>query len=54
MSCSGSKSTMKGSYNNANNLRQPISYAVDSKGTIWIIDFKTSNHLQRIYDELYT
>lgn len=34
MSCSGSKSTMKGSYNKANNLKQPISYTVDSKGNI--------------------
>jgi len=32
MSCSGGKSTKKGSYNKANNLKQPISYTIDKKG----------------------
>ncbi len=34
MSCPGSKSTIKGSYNKANNLKQPISYTIDSKGNV--------------------
>jgi hypothetical protein len=34
MSCSGSKSTMRGRYNKSNNLKQPISYTIDSKGNI--------------------
>lgn len=34
MSCSGSKSTMKGSYNKANNLKKPISYTIDKRGNI--------------------
>ena len=34
MSCSGSTSTMTGSYSKANNLKQPISYTIDNKGNI--------------------
>jgi hypothetical protein len=34
MSCSKGKSTMKGSYDKANNLKQPISYTIDSKGNV--------------------
>jgi len=34
MSCSGGKSTSKGRYNKANNLKQPISYTIDSKGNV--------------------
>ena len=34
MSCSGGKSTKKGSYNKANNLKKPTGYTVDSKGNI--------------------
>ena len=34
MSYSGSKSTKKGSYNKANNLKQPTSYTIDKKGNI--------------------
>jgi hypothetical protein len=34
MSCSGGKSTAKGRYNKANNLKQPISYMIDSKGNV--------------------
>ena len=34
MSCSNNKSTMKGRYNKANNLKQPTSYTIDSKGNI--------------------
>ena len=30
---SGSR-TLKGSYNKANNLKQPISYTIDSKGNV--------------------
>ncbi len=31
MSCSGGKSTKKGRYNKANNLKQPTGYTVDKK-----------------------
>ena len=34
MSCSSGKSTKKGYYNKANNLKQPIGYTIDSKGNI--------------------
>ena len=34
MSCSGKKSTKGGSYNKANNLKQPTSYTIDSKGNV--------------------
>jgi hypothetical protein len=34
MGCSGSKSTLRGSYNKANNLKNPISYTIDKKGNI--------------------
>ena len=34
MSCSSGKSTKKGSYNKANNLKQPISDTIDSKGNV--------------------
>ena len=34
MSCSGSKSTMKGSYNKATNLKSPTGYTIDKKGNI--------------------
>jgi hypothetical protein len=34
MSCSSGKSTKKGRYNKANNLKQPISYTIDSKGNV--------------------
>ena len=34
MSCSGGKSTMKGSYNKATNLKSPTSYTIDKKGNI--------------------
>lgn len=34
MSCSSGKSTKKGSYNKANNLKSPISYIIDKKGNI--------------------
>jgi hypothetical protein len=34
MSCSGSKSTMKGNYSKVNNLKQPLSYTIDSKGNV--------------------
>jgi hypothetical protein len=34
MSCTGGKSTKKGRYNKANNLKQPTEYIVDKKGNI--------------------
>jgi hypothetical protein len=34
MSCSGRKSTMKGSYNKATNLKSPTGYTIDKKGNI--------------------
>lgn len=34
MSCSGGKSTKKGRYNKANNLKQPTEYTVDKNGNI--------------------
>jgi len=34
MSCSGSKSTSKGSYNKATNLKKPTNYIIDKKGNI--------------------
>ena len=34
MSCTRGKSTKKGRYNKANNLKQPTEYTVDSKGNI--------------------
>jgi len=34
MSCSGGKSTKKGRYNKANNLKPPVSYTIDSKGNV--------------------
>jgi hypothetical protein len=34
MGCSSSKSTKKGYYNKANNLRVPTSYIVDKKGNV--------------------
>jgi hypothetical protein len=34
MSCSGGKSTAKGRYNKANNLKQPTGYTVDNKGNV--------------------
>ena len=34
MSCSGGKSTKKGRYNKANNLKQPVSYTIDRKGNV--------------------
>ena len=34
MSCSRSKSTMKGGYSKSNNLKSPISYTIDEKGNI--------------------
>lgn len=34
MSCSGSKSTMKGSYNRATNLKKPTGYIIDKRGNI--------------------
>ena len=41
MSCSGSKSTIRGRYNKANNLKKPISYTIDNKGNIKPIYSKT-------------
>lgn len=34
MSCSGGKSTSKGSYNKATNLKSPTGYTIDKKGNI--------------------
>jgi hypothetical protein len=34
MSCSGTKSTKKGRYNKANNLKKPTGYTVDKKGNV--------------------
>ena len=34
MSCSGGTSTKKGSYNKANNFKQPVSYIIDKKGNV--------------------
>jgi hypothetical protein len=34
MSCPGNKPSIKGRYNKVNNLKQPISYTIDSKGNI--------------------
>jgi hypothetical protein len=34
MSCSGGKSTKKGRYNKADNLKKPTGYTVDKKGNV--------------------
>jgi len=34
MGCSSSKSTKKGYYNKANNLKVPTSYVIDKKGNV--------------------
>jgi hypothetical protein len=34
MSCSGGKSTKKGGYNKADNLKKPTRYTVDKKGNV--------------------
>ena len=34
MSCSGGKSTKKGGYNKADNLKKPTGYTVDKKGNV--------------------